>query len=204
MKYRVSLLPESRRKLLNGKKRIEKIRASALVVMLILLGLLIVVIASKMVADSKLASAAAQNNKKAAEVSELEQYRAKNAELKTKVALLDQIKEGEPYLYQFLVKFGNVDHPGVTIKTIDCADWRYTRKCTITGTCETRAEFLSYQKLIEKLDKVTGVTVQSFTSGVGTADGMAKFTIVIAVGGGKPAPVVSTAAAATTAAATTE
>lgn len=185
MKYKVSLLPESRKKKLNGKKKLEKIQGWALSILIVLLALIVVVMGVKFFTDSKLKKAQQLDNEYAAKVAELEKYRQINADLQSKVALLDQIQVDEPYLYKFIINWSNTDRPGVSIDTFTCEDWKTTRQCVVTGTCNTREEYLLYEQDISKIDGVTSVAVQSFTSGVATEEGKCAFTILITVSGGK-------------------
>lgn len=184
MKYKVSLLPEDRRKRIQGKKKIEKIRAISLTVILVLFALFILVFATKIYADKKLSKIEKENDEYAKRVSELSSYREINAELEEKIALIDSIQVEEPYLQQFLVEIGNISRPGVSFSSIECTDWKTTRKCTISGTCDNRQQYLDLEESFKELEGVGNVVCTSYLSEVGTADGRASFTVELTAEGG--------------------
>ena len=125
MKYKVSLLPEVNRKRLNSKKKIEKIKIYALIVLVVLLAFLAVVLGTKFYADKTLKEEKGRNNEMAQKVNELEQYREINANLQQKINLINSIQVKEPQLYNFVAKLSNLEHPGVSVDSIDTAIyWR--------------------------------------------------------------------------------
>ncbi len=184
MKYKVSLLPEDRKKRIQGKKKIEKIRAIALTVILVVFALFILVFATKIYADKKLSNLEKENEEYAKRVSELSSYREINAELQAKISLIDSIQVEEPYLQQFLVEIGNISRPGVSFSSIECTDWKIVRKCTISGTCDNRQQYLDLEEAFKELKGVGSVVCTSYTSEVGTEDGRASFTVELAAEGG--------------------
>lgn len=184
MKYKVSLLPEDRKKRIQGKKKVEKIRAIALTVILVVFALFILVFATKMYSDKKLSNIEKENEEYARRVSELSSYREINAELEAKINLIDSIQVEEPYLEQFLVDVGNISRPGVSFTSIECSDWKSVRKCVISGTCDNRRQYLDLEESFKKLEGVNSVVCTSFLSEVGTEDGRASFTVELAAKGG--------------------
>ncbi len=195
MKYRVSLLPEYNRKRLNNKKKLEKIKVLALAVLMVLLVLMLVVIGMRMFAEKKLDEAQALNNEYAQKVAELEQFRAINANLQQKVQLIESIQVDEPALANFLATISNLNNAGISIDTIDCMDWKTSRSCTITGKANSREQYLDFENTLKGIEGVSTVVCTSYTSGAGTTDGLATFTVTITCSGG--AAVVTTTEATT-------
>lgn len=200
MKYRVSLLPEVNRKRLNSKKKIERIKIYALIVLVVLLAFLAVVLGTKFYADKTLKEAKTLNNEMAKKVNELEQYREINANLQQKINLINSIQVKEPQLYNFVATLSNLEHPGVSIDTIECTDWKTTRNCILTGTCTTREAYLSFEQAVSEIEGVSVVACSAYEAGVGKDDGLSKFTISISCAGGAAVPTTK----ATTTASTTE
>lgn len=184
MKYKVSLLPDINRKRLNGKKKSEQIQVYALSIMLVLLAALVLVVGARFFAQSKLEKIRALDEVCKQEVSELEQYREINATLKSKMELIESIQVQEPELSNFIAIISNMEHTGVSITSLDCADWKVERICVINGTCADRASYLKFEKALAAIEGVTGVTNVSYSNSVGSSDGLVQFTVNIACGGG--------------------
>ncbi len=195
MKYKVSLLPEYNRKRLNNKKKLEKIKVLALAVLMVLLVLMIVVIGMRMFAEKKLNQAQALNNEYSQKVAELEQFRTINANLQQKVQLIESIQVDEPALANFLATISNLNSAGISLDTIDCFDWKTLRTCSITGRANSREQYLEFENELKSIEGVSSVICTSYTSGAGTIDGLASFTISINCSGG--AAVVTTTEATT-------
>ena len=198
MKYKVSLLPENHKKQINGKKKAEKIKVWALAVLIILFALFVLVFVSKLVSDKKLSDAKALDNSYAQKVEALAKYRDINAELQQKVKLIDDIKVKEPALYSFIVKLGNIEHPGVSIEEIQCDDWKYSRQCTVAGSTDSREEYLAYEAALKELPGVQSVSCNDYVSAIGASDGQAQFVAVITVEGGMQLPEATDASFAPT------
>lgn len=188
MKYKVSLLPESHKKQINGKKKAERIKVWALIALVILFALFVLVFVSKLVSDKKLSDAKALDNSYAQKVDALAKYRDINAELQNKVKLIDDIKVKEPALYTFIVKLGNIEHTGVSIAEIQCDDWKYSRQCTVAGSTASREEYLAYEAALKELPGVQSVECTDYVSAIGASDGQAQFVTVITVEGGMQLP----------------
>ncbi len=195
MKYRVSLLPENVRKQLEGRKKLEKIQVFALVVLIVLAVFLMVVTGTRMYADKKLQEAQVLDNEYARKVAELEQFREINANLQQKVQLIESIQVEEPQLVNFLAKVSNLKAPGISISSIECTDWKTTRTCVLTGTCDNREQYLAFEKLVSEMEDATSVVCANYTAGI---EGQVQFTINITCKGGS-ASVVATTEAATSA-----
>jgi Tfp pilus assembly protein PilN len=200
VKYRVSLLPEYNRKRLNNKKKLEKIKILALTVLMVLLVLMLVVIGMRMFANKKLREAQALNNEYAQKVAELEQFRTINANLQQKVQLIESIQVDEPALANFLATISNLDHAGISLDTIDCLDWKTARTCVITGKANSREQYLGFESELKNTEGVTSVVCTSYTSGAGTTDGLATFTVSITCSGGAVVTTTEATTEATTAA----
>ncbi len=190
MKYRVSLLPEQNKKHINSKKKLEKIKLYSLVVLVILALFTFVVMFTSLYANRKLDEAKKLDSECAQEVAELEQFREINADLQNKVQLIESIQVDEPQLVNFIAKLSNLKHPGISIDTIECTDWKVTRNCVLVGTCDTRAQYLAFEEALKGLEGVSAVACVSYTQGVGDSD-MVQFTINLTCIGGA-APVVTT------------
>lgn len=191
MKYRVSLLPENVRKHIEGRKKLEKIQVFALVILVILAVFLMVVTGTRMYADKKLNEARILDNEYAQKVAELEQFREINANLQQKVQLIESIQVEEPMLVNFLAKIANLKSPGVSIDNIECTDWKTTRTCVLTGTCDNRDQYLAFEKTLSEMEDITNVTCVNYTASVKEN---VQFTINLTCKGGS-AVVVATEAA---------
>ena len=199
MKYKVSLLPESRKKQINARNSIKKITTVSVMALGVLLAFLLVVVATNLYANKQLEEAQKLDQECIAEIEKLSSYRDIHAALQQRVDLFDKIQVNEPQLYQFILDWSKIDHPGVSVTSIECTDWKTDRLCTITGTCSSRSEYLAYEESLEKIEGVTSVSCVAYSSNVGgEEDDLATFTISISVSGGT---VVETTTAVTTTAA---
>ena len=188
MKYKVSLLPEQSRKRLNGKKKLEKIKLFSLVVLMVLAVFTFVVMFTSVYAEKKLAEARQLDNEFAQKVAELEQFRAINATLQNKVQLIESIQVKEPKLVNFIAKLSNVKHPGVSIDSIECTDWKVTRNCVLMGSCDTREQYIAFEEALKAIEGVSAVSCVSYSQG---ATSIIEFTINVTCSGGA-APFVTT------------
>ncbi len=188
MKYRVSLLPENVRKRLDGRKKLERIQIYALVVLVILALFLMVVSFTRMYANNKLSQVRMLDNEYAQKVAELEQFREINANLQEKVKLIENIQVEEPQLVNFLAKISNLKAPGISIDNIECTDWKTTRTCILTGTCDNREQYLTFEKTLSEMEDITGVACVNYAANVGAR---VQFTVSINCKGGA-APFVTT------------
>ena len=200
MKYKVSLLPESRKKQINARNTIKKITTVSLMCLAVLVAFLAVVFAVNLYAKSQLKEAEKLDNECLAQIEQLSSYRDIHSALQQKVNLFDKIQVKEPYLYNFIVEWSNINHPGVSVSTIECSNWKTDRLCTITGSCDSRDEYLAYEKALGEITGVTSVSCVNYSTNVGGAkDDQATFTISVSVEGGV---VVVETTVATTAATT--
>lgn len=188
MKYRVSLLPEQNRKRLIGKKKLEKIKLYSLVVLIVLAVFTFVVMFTSLYADKKLAEARQLDKEYAQKVAELEQFREINATLQSKVQLIESIQVDEPQLVNFIAKIANLKHPGISIDSIECTDWKVTRNCVLAGTCDNREQYLAFEEALKEIEGVSAVACASYEQG---ATDKVQFTINVTCTGGA-APIVTT------------
>lgn len=201
MKYRVSLLPESRKKQINARNTIAKIKAVSLSVLAVLVAFAVVVVIVGLYANSQLKEVKKLDQQCITEIEKLSSYRDIHAALQERINLFDKIQVKEPALYTFVYEWSKIDHPGVSVDTIECVNWKTDRLCTISGTCSSRSEYLAYEESLKKLTGVTSVSCVSYQSNVGAGEGsLALFTISVAVSGGTP--VIETTAPAVTEATT--
>lgn len=185
MKYKVSLLPESRKNQINARKTISKIKSVSLVVLAILFAFYAVVFAVNVFARNQLKEVQKLDQECILEIQNLSSYHNIHAALQERIQLFDKIQVTEPYLYQFILDWSDIDHPGVSVESILCTNWKTDRLCTIVGTCETRAQYLAYEKALSEIEGVTSVSCVSYTSNVGGEEGnLATFTISVSVSGG--------------------
>lgn len=202
MKYKVSLLPESRKKQINARNSIKKITSVSLICLAVLGAFLAVVFAVNLYANSQLKEAEKLDNQCLAEIEKLSSYRDIHSALQQKVNLFDKIQVKEPQLYNFIVEWSNINHPGVSIDSIECTNWKTDRLCTIVGSCDSRDEYLAYEKALSKITGVVSVSCVSYKTNVGGDEtDPATFTISVSVEGG--VQVVETTTAAITEATTT-
>jgi len=195
VKYRVSLLPEQNRKRLNGKKKLEKIKLFSLVILVVLALFTFVVMFTNLYANKKLNEERKLDNEYAQKVAELEQFREINANLQEKVQLIQNIQVDEPMLVNFLAKVSNLKCPGISITNIECTDWKTTRNCVLTGTCDSREQYLKFEKALGKMDGVLSASCGSYVHNIG---GFVDFTVVVSCDGG--AQIITTTEATTAAA----
>lgn len=194
MKYKVSLLPEQKRKRLINKKKLEKIKAFSLVVLIVLALFTFVVLFTSLYAEKKLAEVRQLDNEYAKKVAELEQFREINANLQNKVQLIESIQVEEPQLVNFVAKISNLKNPGVSITSIECTDWKTTRNCVLVGTCDNRSQYLAFEEALKEVEGVSAVACASYTQDVGEA-AIVQFTVNVTCAGG--AAVVETTVAST-------
>lgn len=194
MKYKVSLLPEQKRKRLINKKKLEKIKAFSLVVLIVLALFTFVVLFTSLYAEKKLAEVRQLDNEFAQKVAELEQFREINANLQNKVQLIESIQVEEPQLVNFVTKISNLKNPGITITSIECTDWKTTRNCVLVGTCDNRSQYLAFEEALKEVEGVSAVACASYTQDVGEA-AIVQFTVNVKCTGG--AAVVETTVAST-------
>ena len=187
MKFRVSLLPEQNRKRIDGRKKLERIQIFALSVLVILALFLVVVSGTRLYANSKLREAQALDYEYAQKVAELEQFREINATLQEKVQLIKDIQVEEPQLVNFLARISYLKTAGVSIDNIECTDWKTTRACVLTGSCDNRKQYLAFEKTLSEVEGVSGVACVSYDATVGSR---VQFTVSINCVGG--AAVVTT------------
>ena len=188
MKYKVSLLPEARKKRIVGKQKVEKYRTIVVSLLMVLVSLFAMVLLVKIYSDVKLSRLIDNNEAYKQKVETLSKYRTISDELDGKMKLIESIQVEEPYLHQFVVEIGNISQPGISVTGIECTDWKVARQCIINGTCNSRAEFLKYKQAIEKSEYVDIVTEVEFVSGVGTDDGLCTFSLQINAKGGTQVP----------------
>ena len=198
MKYKVSLLPESYRKRLLSKNKIEKIKVFALVVLLVLLAFLMVVLGTKFYAEKKLTEIQILNNEYAQKVSEFEKYRTMNAELQSKINTIKEIQVEEPQLYNFVATLSNLEHPGVSIDSIECTNWKTSRNCVLTGTATSREEYIAFEESLKALEGVTSVSCVTYLASSNSSSTVAEFTVNISCSGGKAIVTTTEASTATT------
>lgn len=188
MKYKVSLLPEQSRKRLIGKKKLEKIKLFSLVILVVLAVFTFVVMFTSFIAEKKLAEARMLDKEFAQKVEELEQFRTINATLQNKVQLIESIQVNEPQLVNFIGAISNINHPGVSVDSIECTDWKITRNCVLMGSCDTREQYLAFEEALKGIEGVSAVACASYKQGATDA---IEFTINVTCSGGA-APIVTT------------
>lgn len=194
MKYKVSLLPEQKKKRLINKKKLEKIKAFSLVILIVLAFFTFVVMFTSLYAEKKLTEAKQLDNEYAQKVEELEQFREINANLQNKVQLIESIQVEEPQLVNFVAKISNLKNPGISITSIECTSWKTTRSCVLVGTCDNRSQYLAFEEALKEIEGVSSVTCASYTQNVGET-AIVEFTVNVTCSGG--AAVVETTVAST-------
>ena len=190
------MLPEQSRKRLISKKKLEKIKLYSLVILMVLAAFTFVVMFTSFYADKKLAEARELDIEYAQKVTELEQFREINATLQNKVQLIESIQVDEPQLVNFIAKISNLKHPGISIDSIECTDWKITRNCVLVGSCDNREQYLAFEEALKGIEGVSAVACASYEQG---ATDKVQFTINITCTGGAE-PVVTTTEASSDAA----
>jgi hypothetical protein len=192
VKYKVSLLPESRKKQINARKSISKIKSASFSVLAVLVAFYAVVIAVFVYTNKKLDDVKVLDQQCIAEIEQLSSYREIHAALQERINLFEKIQVNDPMLYKFIYDWSRIDHPGVSVTSIECTDWKSTRVCVITGTCDTRQQYLDYEKSLSKIEGVTSVSCVTYTPNIGAEDTPASFSLSISVSGGVVASKVVT------------
>ena len=201
MKYKVSLLPESRKKQINAQNTIKKATTIFVMVLAVLVAFLAVVFGVNLYANNQLKEAQELDNECLSEIEKLSSYRDIHAALQDRVNLFDKIQVKDPQLYEFLLDWSQIVHPGVSVESIECTDWKTSRLCTITGSCDNRTQYLAYVEELKKLDGVSSVSCVNYANNVGGEENdPATFTISISVSGGVVETTAPAATEATTAA----
>lgn len=194
MKYKVSLLPEQKKKRLTNKKKLEKIKAFSLVVLIVLAFFTFVVMFTSFYAEKKLAEERQREAECAQQVAELEQFREINANLQNKVQLIESIQIEEPQLVNFVTKISNLKNPGISITSIECTEWKTTRNCVLVGTCDNRSQYLAFEEALKEVEGVSSVSCASYAQNVGEIANV-QFTVNVTCSGG--AAVIETTEATT-------
>lgn len=201
MKYKVSLLPESRKKQINARETIRKIKAVSFSILAVLLAFGVVVGIVFAFATKQLKEVQVLDQQCLTEIEKLSSYRDIHAALKERIALFEKIQVKDPQLYKFVYDWSKINHPGVSVNTIECTNWKTDRLCTISGSCDSRSQYLAYEEALRKIEGVTSVTCVSYQPNiVSNEDSVATFTISVAVSGG--VTIVETPADGTTEATT--
>ena len=185
MKYKVSLLPESRKKQINARETIRKIKAVSFSILAVLLAFGVVVGIVFAFATKQLKEVQVLDQQCLTEIEKLSSYRDIHAALKERIALFEKIQVKDPQLYKFVYDWSKINHPGVNVNTIECTNWKTDRLCTITGSCDSRSQYLAYEEALRKIEGVTSVTCVTYQPNiVSNEDSVATFTISVAVSGG--------------------
>ena len=93
MKYKVSLLPESRKKQINARNSIKKITSVSLICLAVLGAFLAVALVVVLFANSQLKEAKKLDDQCLTEIEQLSSYRDIHSALQQKVNLFDKIQE---------------------------------------------------------------------------------------------------------------
>lgn len=186
MKYRVSLLPEKNRKRINSKKKAEKVKVIALVALLMMLALIVIVLMGKLVADKELSNIKSMNAEYEQKVQGLQHYREISDTLQNKVQLIKDIQVEEPSLYNFIALLSNITHTDVSLKAIECSEWKTSRVCVLTGSCQSRQSFNEYVEKLKAIEGVNPESVQCTAYNVSYSEGkaVADFSISLTCSGG--------------------
>jgi hypothetical protein len=185
VKYKVSLLPESRKKQINARETIRKIKAVSFSILAVLLAFGVVVGIVFAFATKQLKEVQVLDQQCLTEIEKLSSYRDIHAALKERIALFEKIQVKDPQLYKFIYDWSKINHPGVSVNTIECTNWKTDRLCTISGSCDSRSQYLAYEEALRKIEGVTSVTCVSYQPNiVSSEDSVATFTISVAVSGG--------------------
>ena len=91
MKYRVSLLPESRKKQINARNTISKIRAVSLSVLAVLVAFAVVVVIVGLYANSQLKEVKKLDQQCITEIEQLSSYRDIHAALQERINLFERV-----------------------------------------------------------------------------------------------------------------
>lgn len=144
--FKVSLLPASYRKLLDGKKKKDIILKIAVVGLLCMLVIYFGLYARTLLLESQIKDIGRQNRAITAEIDELQQYKYIYDELVLSQGRLDAIKSKNPSTVKFLTLIQNNRPEYIKINAISLNDWQNNPVCVIEG------ELSAAQKIGDAVD----------------------------------------------------
>lgn len=131
--FKVSLLPASYRKFLDGKKKKDIILKISIIVLICMLVIYFGFFARTLILKSQLKNVNRQNSLITAEINELQQYKAVYDDLMVSQGRLNAIKTKSPSAIKFLTVIQSTRPEYIKIKAISLSDWQNNPVCVIEG-----------------------------------------------------------------------
>lgn len=131
--FKVSLLPASYRKLLEGKKKKDIILRIALVALVCLLVIYIGLYARTLILKGQIKDINRENSLITAEINELQQYKVIYDDLLLSQNRLNSIKPTNPSALKFMTLIQSNRPEYIKIKAIAMTDWQNNQICVIEG-----------------------------------------------------------------------
>lgn len=217
--FKVSLLPESYRRHLEGKKKKDIISKIALVVLVCLFITYGGIAIKGQILNSKLKKLQSANSELQMQFPALQKYQTIFNDLQSAQKMIESISPDDPDAVAFFTKISTITPDYVSLTKIDIANWFSEGVCTLTCTVQDYSDVEDYKAMFETEEMkkiIKSVQINSIQRTIDT-DGnkSVSFTLILSMSTSvKASPespqVVSNAestsyvAAATTAPATTE
>lgn len=144
--FKVSLLPASYRKLLDGKKKKDIILKIALIVLFCMLVIYFGLFVRTLILKGQIKDINKQNSIITAEINELQQYKVIYDDLILSQNRLETIKSKNPSALKFLTLIQANRPEYVKIKAVSLSDWQNSAVCVIEG------ELSAAQKIGDAVD----------------------------------------------------
>lgn len=164
--FKVSLLPDSYRRHLEGKKKIDLISKVALVVLVCLFIVYGGVMIKQQILKSRLSSIESKNHELENEFPALQEYQLIYDDLVSAQKMIESILPKDSEAVDFITTVSNVTPDYVQITQIDLEDWFSKGICTLTCTVQDYQDYKDYVELFktEEMQKTvkrvetTGIT----------------------------------------------
>lgn len=193
--FKVSLLPDSYRHHLEGRKKIELVSKVALVVLVCLFIVYGGIMIKKQILKSKLSDIRAKNQQLEAEFPALQEYQLIYNDLVSAQKIIQSILPKDSEAVEFISTVSGVTPDYVQITQIDLEDWFSKGICTLTCTVQDYQDYKDYVELFKteemqetvKLVETTGITRTV------SADGQEKsvtFTLALSLSNALEVPTV--------------
>lgn len=193
--FKISLLPDSYRRHLEGKKRINLISKVALVVLVCLFIVYGGVMIKNQILKSKLSKIQRANSQLEAEFPALQEYQLIYDDLVSAQKIIESVLPKESEAVSFLTTVSNITPDYVQVTQIDLEDWFTSGICTLTCTVQDYQDYRDYVSLFEteEMQKVvknietTGITRTVNTEG----DKTVTFTLALSLSNALEIPTVA-------------
>lgn len=184
--FKISLLPDSYRRHLEGRKRIDLISKIALVILVCLFIVYSGVMIKDQILKSKLSKIQSRNSQLEAEFPALQEYQLIYDDLVSAQKIIESVLPKDSEAVSFLTTVSNITPDYVQITQIDLEDWFTAGICTLTCTVQDYQDYRDYVSLFET-EEMKEVVKNIETTGITrtvSADGQEKtvtFTLALSL-----------------------